>query len=270
MVAPGGPKHALLPYPTSCGALAGLGGLSFFPASFTMSWAPQAVTQFLVEAHHITTEATFIINSLPNAELLAVERIVHQLDATREILLHLEDPYSLPEELEELVAHVDGLLIPLEEYLASPPPPPNANVPRNPPTGSRGRPRFALDVYRAKQLHDLGLAWKDISSAMGVSRKTLYNHLLAAGLSTARPMYSDITDDDLDDVVQEICTSHPFTGSAVVHGHLETRGIHVQRSRVQASLRRVDPFGVLIRYVATTSTPSTSDRRIVLLSFTVY
>ncbi|KAI1790623.1 hypothetical protein LXA43DRAFT_890572 [Ganoderma leucocontextum] len=67
-----------------------------------MSWAPQAVTQFLVEAHHITIEATFIINSLPNAELPAVERIVHQLDAVREILLHLDDPHTLPEELHEL------------------------------------------------------------------------------------------------------------------------------------------------------------------------
>ena len=93
-----------------------------------MSLAPQAVTQFLVEAHHIPTEATLIINSLPNAELAVVERIVHQLDAIREILLHLDDPYSLPEELEELVSHVDNLLIPLETYLASPPPPLNANV----------------------------------------------------------------------------------------------------------------------------------------------
>ena len=169
--------------------------------------------------------------------------------------MHLDDPYSLPEELDELVAHVDGLLIPLEEYLASPPPPPNTNVPRDPPTGRRGRPRFTLDVHRAKQLHDLGLAWKDIAAAMGVSRKTLYNHLSAAGLSTTRPTYSDIADEDLDNVVQEICTSHPFSGSAVVQGHLETRGIHVQRSRVQASLRRVDPFGVLIRYVSTSIPP---------------
>ena len=207
------------------------------------------IDQFYVEAHNICTEAVFIINSLPNAEILAVERILHQLDAIRDILLHLEDPFTLPSEQDELLDHLDSLIMPLEEFLAHPPPPANANVPRES-TGRRGRPSYTLDLGRVQELHNLGLSWQDIASTYGVSRKTLYNHLRGAGLSTSKPEYADVSDEDLDDIVSEISRAHPLCGSTIIHGHLEARGIHVPLQRVQQSLRRVDAVGVLIRCVS--------------------
>ncbi|KAJ7761442.1 hypothetical protein B0H16DRAFT_1414953 [Mycena metata] len=52
------------------------------------------VHHFLMEAHHIAQEAQFIIDSLPNAETPAVERVTHQLSAIRTILSTLDDPHS--------------------------------------------------------------------------------------------------------------------------------------------------------------------------------
>ncbi|KAI0739365.1 hypothetical protein C8Q80DRAFT_1111999, partial [Daedaleopsis nitida] len=56
-------------------------------------------------SHRVATEAVFIITSLPNVEPPAAERTVHQLDAVRQILLHLDDPHSSPEETESLIEH---------------------------------------------------------------------------------------------------------------------------------------------------------------------
>ncbi|KAJ7182229.1 hypothetical protein C8R43DRAFT_1054246 [Mycena crocata] len=49
------------------------------------------VHTFLMETTRICTEAQFVIDSLPNAELAAVERSAHQLGAVRQILAVLED-----------------------------------------------------------------------------------------------------------------------------------------------------------------------------------
>lgn len=53
-----------------------------------------------MESYKITTEAQFIIDSLPNADL-AVERMVHRLDAIQSILSNLDDPLTSAEKLEE-------------------------------------------------------------------------------------------------------------------------------------------------------------------------
>jgi hypothetical protein len=107
-----------------------------------------------------------------------------------------------------------------------------------------------LDLRRAQELHALGNTWKDIASAMGVVRQTLYNHMAASGFSTARKEFTDISDDYLDELVAEISLEHPFIGSAIVQGHLEARKVHVPRLRVQECLKRVDAMGVLVRFVS--------------------
>ncbi|KAJ3818121.1 hypothetical protein EV361DRAFT_811824 [Lentinula raphanica] len=58
---------------------------------------------FFMEAHTVTTHANFILTSLPNAEIGAVESIVRKLYAVRSILRDLDDPSSTPEELEHLI-----------------------------------------------------------------------------------------------------------------------------------------------------------------------
>lgn len=208
---------------------------------------PDPITQFYIESHRVATEARFIIHSLPNAEIPAVERIVLQLDAIRTILRELNDEYTEAREVEDLIDLCNTLLHPLEAYLAAPPPPARTGV-ETQTTGRRGRPSYKLDVHRAQELHHLGNSWKDVASALGVDRKTLYNHLRASGLASSRPEHTDISDDNLDTLVMEISQSHPFSGIAIIDGHLKGRGFFVPRERIQESLRRVDPMGVLLRY----------------------
>lgn len=136
---------------------------------------------FLTEAHTLTSRAKFIIQSLPIAEIGAVESMVHKLYAVRTIIRTIDDPHSTPDELEHLADYVESCIRPLEQFLEFPPPPPSANIPRTY-TGQAGRPTYNLDLDRAILLHNLGLSWKSIADAMGCSRKTMYNHLIKAGL----------------------------------------------------------------------------------------
>ncbi|KAJ6488700.1 hypothetical protein DFH09DRAFT_1105558 [Mycena vulgaris] len=98
----------------------------------------------------------------------------------------------------------------------------------------RRPPVLCLDL---DEPYDLGNTWEDIVQAMGVVQKTLYNQM-ESNRSTARKEWTYITDEDLDEQVAEISLAHPFTGSAIILGHLEAMGLHVQKKRVQP---RFDP-----------------------------
>jgi hypothetical protein len=79
---------------------------------------------------------------------------------------------------------------------------------------------------------------------MGIGRVTIYHHMEEHGIPTARKEWSELTDDELDEVVSEISLTHPFVSTAIVMGHLKARQLHVPRARIQESLRRVDRTGV--------------------------
>ena len=49
-----------------------------------------------------------------------------------------------------------------------------------------------------------------------------------------------ITNDELDRHVQEAFDSTPYSGELYIRGSLKGKGIHVQRSRVRESLKRID------------------------------
>ncbi|KAJ6592138.1 hypothetical protein DFH09DRAFT_1073208 [Mycena vulgaris] len=85
------------------------------------------------------------------------------------------------------------------------------------------------------------------AKAMGVGRSTLYRHMEERGLSTARREWSDLTDDQIGELVSEISLAHPFVTTTIVLGHLEAHKVHLPQARVQESLRRVDRIGVLVR-----------------------
>ncbi|KAF7371393.1 Ethylene-and jasmonate-responsive plant defensin [Mycena sanguinolenta] len=187
---------------------------------------------FFMECNLITNEAQFLVDALPNVETAEVERLSRQLDAIKVILTAMDDPLSTASDLEELICYVDSLLAPLDGFLSNPPLAPHTHIPRRH-TGNRGRPEYELDLDRAILLHDLGNPWPDIAVAMGVSRSTLYNHMEKRGFSTARKEYSQLTDDELDELVSEISLAHPFAGITIVMGHLESRQVHASLNRTR-------------------------------------
>lgn len=206
------------------------------------------IEQFLAHCHTLVNEARFIITSFPNAEMAAVERSSHQLRAIRTIILSINDAYISQEDIEAMLETVDAHLRDLEDFLDHPPPPLANYIPRHY-TGLPGRPAYALDMERICLLHELGNTWGDIGKAYGVSRRTIFRHLKRAGLNLPYREFTVILNDDLDELVSQFSVNHPFTGSEILRGHLESLGIHLPRRRVQESLRRVDVLGVLSRFV---------------------
>ena len=59
--------------------------------------------------------------------------------------------------------------------------------------------------------------------------------------------FSDISDDQLRDIVNTIKEHHPRAGEVMVQGHLRAQGVHVQRERLRSAIRQVDPVGAASR-----------------------
>lgn len=68
-------------------------------------------------------------------------------------------------------------------------------------------------------------------------------------LSTSQP-FPPLTDEELDSIVSEIKHLHPKCGYRMVIGYLRARGLKIQQHRVRTSVRRVDPEGTTIRWMA--------------------
>ncbi|KAJ6576731.1 hypothetical protein B0H10DRAFT_1836751 [Mycena sp. CBHHK59/15] len=66
--------------------------------------ADDDIHSFLMEAHKISLEAQFLVDSLPNVDQAAVERLTHQLSA-RTILSTLDDPHIDPPTLEAALTY---------------------------------------------------------------------------------------------------------------------------------------------------------------------
>ncbi|KAK6981351.1 Integrase catalytic domain-containing protein [Favolaschia claudopus] len=195
----------------------------------------------------IMREARLVVEAISNAEIFAVERSLRQLHGIHIVLLNLDDAWLSRSEVDGLIDLVLNTGASLEAFLNSPPAPHNIGTTSLPPSGL-GRPRYAIDLDRAIELHDLGNTWAAVADALGVRRQTLYNHLERAGLSSGRLPFTTISDDELDEKISSISLLHPFAGSNIMSGHLEATGIHVPIRRIQESLWRVDAIGVLVRW----------------------
>lgn len=107
----------------------------------------------------------------------------------------------------------------------------------------RGRPRIAVDIEEVEFLRSLRFRWNQVASILGVSRSTLYRRMREEGIREDL-QFSDISDEDLDAIVTEIKAEHPNDGEVLLAGHMAVRNICVQRTRLRASIHRVDPIGV--------------------------
>ena len=82
---------------------------------------------------------------------------------------------------------------------------------------------------------------------MHISRSTLYRGLDSSDLTE----YTDISDRELNSLIQTYKTTHPNDGESTVIGHLRSCVVRVPRSRIRDSIHRVDPSGVLDRSLTT-------------------
>jgi len=68
----------------------------------------------------------------------------------------------------------------------------------------------------------------------------ILRHLNEANYEIKR--FTDISDDKLDSILQELQRNHPNCGQQLLLGYLRKRGITVQHRRLRESVARTDPI----------------------------
>ena len=111
--------------------------------------------------------------------------------------------------------------------------------------GTRGRPRLDVPYERLKFLFDHGFSATDIARLLQVSLSTV-RRMDEFGMRV-RERYSNITDEDLDDLIREVHRTYPNCGYRMMEGHLLTRSIRVQQYRVREAMLRTDLVEVITR-----------------------
>ncbi len=112
--------------------------------------------------------------------------------------------------------------------------------------GPTGHPKTIVSEQHLRQLVEIGLTVPCISKLLGMSTRTIERRMQQFGI-TVRGTYSQLTDEELDNLVIAIKTTSPHSGYRMMRGHLKALGHRVQWSRVCDSMNRVDSAGVLAR-----------------------
>lgn len=113
-------------------------------------------------------------------------------------------------------------------------------------TGQRARPRYFISKDKLEFLLNMRFTSGEISSMLCVSESTVKRRIREFE-SFVRPRYSDISDDDLDHIVERMMREFPNSGCKRMTGLLQNAGHRIQQSRIRECMRRVNPDGVLLR-----------------------
>ena len=84
-----------------------------------------------------------------------------------------------------------------------------------------GRPKTFVDREQLQYLRSLRFTWNEISSLLGVSSKTLQRKAKEWNITT----YSNISDEMLDEMVQQIQSRFPTSGEVMMRGHLNSQKV---------------------------------------------
>ena len=95
-----------------------------------------------------------------------------------------------------------------------------------------GRPRIEVERHQLSFLKAMSFSWRDISAILGVSIKMAQRRAKERDIET----YSNISEVDLEEKVREFKTKFPHCGEALLKGHIESEGIHVQRQRLRETI----------------------------------
>ena len=84
----------------------------------------------------------------------------------------------------------------------------------------------------------------EIASFFNVSRPVIYKVIREFQIDYSK--FSDLPDDQLQEVVTSVKEHHPRAGEVMVQGHLRAQGVHVQRDRLRSAIHQIDPILSLI------------------------
>lgn len=125
--------------------------------------------------------------------------------------------------------------------------------------GDEGPGRPSLDVTKdqIEFLPSMHFSWEKIAQLLQVSVSTLQRRRRAFGIDDHLEHYSNVSDHDLDAIYKELTAADRNSSGGFLTpnirrrrfmGALRSRGIRVQRWRVNQCLRRVDPIGTALRW----------------------
>ena len=112
--------------------------------------------------------------------------------------------------------------------------------------GLVGCPKFEISKDQLEYLMDCDHRWSSRSQYKHNKR-----HLREYGISISERR-TDIPDAELDCVARNIHVEFPNAGYRRMQSQLMVRGINVSQIRVRASMQRMDPEGVAMRWLALT------------------
>ena len=113
-------------------------------------------------------------------------------------------------------------------------------------TGMHGRPKFNIQREHLEFLVEQGFNSPAIAGILGVSLRTIERRQQEFGIRQMST-YSTISEQDLDNMIENILVSFPETGYKRMTGFLRSRGVVVQQSRIREAMRRVNPEGTMLR-----------------------
>ena len=117
-----------------------------------------------------------------------------------------------------------------------------------------GRKRYGISRDQLEHLRSLFFSWQKIADMLQVSVSTIQQRCREFGLSDEFERYSDITDDELDQIHASVTGNlregplTPNMGRRRFIGAFRSLGLRIQRWRVSECLRRVDPIGTALRW----------------------
>lgn len=106
--------------------------------------------------------------------------------------------------------------------------------------------RFFISKEKLEFLLDMKFTSGEIASMLCVSASTVKRRIREYDTSV-RQRYSDISGDELDQIVERIMREFPNSGYKRMTGFLHNAGYRIQQIRIRESMRRVNPDGVLLR-----------------------
>ena len=115
-------------------------------------------------------------------------------------------------------------------------------------SGERGRPRVVISQEILEYLIGNHFNVHQVAQLLQTSTSTVRRRMRKYGI-TVRSTYSLIDDVQLDTLVRELQNQYPNCGYRLMRGHLAAMGYRIQESRVRDALRRVDPLGVMSRWI---------------------
>ena len=103
-----------------------------------------------------------------------------------------------------------------------------------------------ISKEQLENLLSFGLPISEIARSLGALRPTVYTFMKEHGIPY-QGRFTNHSEENLRNALTSIKRDFPNSGEIMVQGHLRAQGINVQRSRIRATNRDVDPQGVIAR-----------------------